>query len=263
MPDRPPANGASPAWTGDELARDPHANAAKADKVRRMFAAIAGKYDLNNRVHSFGLDQAWRRAAVRSADLKPGDIVLDVACGTGDLTRAFADGGAAKVTGLDFTPEMLQIARQKRLAPASSASQQQEIINYVDGDATRLPFQDASFDVVSIAFGIRNVSDPAAALGEFRRVLRPGGRLIILEFGTPKFPPIRWANHFYTSVVMPRTATLISGDSSGAYHYLPRSVQTFMEREQMTSAMRAAGFTHCTYRSLTFGVCLCYRGMVG
>lgn len=228
-----------------------------------MFAAIAGRYDLNNRLHSFGRDQAWRKAAVRAAAPKPTDHILDVACGTGDLTRAFADAGAARVTGLDFTPEMLRIARQKRLGPASAAANLPATINYVDGDAMHLPFADASFDVVSIAFGIRNVSDPAAALREFRRVLRPGGRLVILEFGTPKFAPIRWANHFYTAVIMPRTATLISGDTSGAYHYLPRSVQTFMEREQMTAAMQTAGFSRCGYRSLTFGVCLCYRGEAG
>lgn len=240
----------SPAWTSDELSTNPHAHTDKAEKVRRMFGAIAPRYDLNNRLHSFGRDQAWRRAAVRMAQVRPTDRVLDVACGTGDLTRAFAAGGAAKVVGLDFTPEMLAIARVK------------SDIEYVQGDAMKLPFGDASFNIVSIAFGIRNVADPAKALREFRRVLKPGGRLIVLEFGRPRFAPIAWVNDFYCSVIMPRTATLIAGDRSGAYRYLPRSINTFLTREAMAGAMREAGFGAIQMRPMTFGVCVCYRGEV-
>jgi demethylmenaquinone methyltransferase / 2-methoxy-6-polyprenyl-1,4-benzoquinol methylase len=250
-----------PAWTPAELAANPHRHAGKPEKVRGMFAAIAGKYDLNNRVHSLGRDQAWRREAVRQAGVRPTDRVLDVACGTGDLTRAMADAGAAEVVGLDFTPEMLAVARRKRLAPAT-APDGKATIRYIDGDAMNLPFEDAGFDVLSTAFGIRNVADPARALREFRRVLRPGGRLVILEFGTPPLAPVRWMNKLYTGVIMPRTATLISGDKSGAYHYLPRSVETFMERDTMAQAMRDAGFASCTYKPMTLGVCLCYRGEV-
>lgn len=240
----------APAWSPSELAADPHANTEKADKVRRMFGAIAHRYDLNNRLHSFGRDQAWRRAAVRLASVKTTDHVLDVACGTGDLTRAFADAGAARVTGLDFTPEMLEIARTKSRGE----------FTYIEGDAMNLPFDDAAFDIVSIAFGIRNVSDPARALREFQRVLRPGGRLIVLEFGRPRFAPIAWTNDFYCSVIMPRTATLLSGDRSGAYHYLPRSVKTFLTPDAMTDAMRAAGFSNIRMKPMTFGVCVAYRG---
>lgn len=134
------------------------------------------------------------------------------------------------------------------------------IPEYIEGDATNLPFADASFDIVSIAFGIRNVADPARALREFRRVLRPGGRLIILEFGRPRFAPIAWLNDFYCSVIMPRTATLIAGDRSGAYKYLPRSITTFLTREAMTAAMRDAGFSDIRSTPMTFGVCVCYRG---
>lgn len=258
----------SAAWSPTDLAGDPHRHTEKADKVRRMFAAIAQRYDLNNRLHSFGRDQAWRRAAVRMAGVRPTDDVLDVACGTGDLTRAFAEAGARSVTGLDFTPEMLAIARRKSSAAEPSAASDPSsgvgrcAITYIEGDAMALPFPEASFDVVSIAFGIRNVTDPARALREFRRVLRAGGRLIILEFGRPSFAPVAWMNDFYCSVIMPRTATLIAGDRSGAYHYLPKSVKTFLSKDAMRSAMEQAGFTGIVQKSMTLGVCLCHVGRV-
>ncbi len=251
------------AWSDDELATNPHAHAEKAGKVRGMFGAIASHYDLNNRLHSFGRDQAWRKFAVRKAELRSTDRVLDVACGTGDLTKAFAEalaklgrkkeGDEAPVVGLDFTPEMLDVARERKATP---------LTEYIEGDAMDLPFEDGSFDVVSIAFGIRNVSRPEAALSEFCRVLRPGGRLIILEFGKPGFAPIRWGNDFYCNVIMPRTATLISRDKSGAYKYLPRSVETFLTKEQMIERMQGAGFGSVEAKGLTFGVCVCYRGQV-
>lgn len=250
-----------PAWSADELRGDPHARADKAEKVRGMFAAIARSYDLNNRLHSFGMDQSWRKAAVRMAAPKPTDAALDCACGTGDLTRALADGGAARVTGLDFTAEMLDIARTKRVGPARDRAR--TIIDYVQGDAMALPFPDAFFDIVTIAFGLRNVADPARALREFRRVLRPGGRLVVLEFDEPRNPIIRGLNRFYTTRVMPWTATVISRDRSGAYRYLPRSVRTFLTRDALAREVAAAGFGDVAQRALTFGVCVCTRGIAG
>jgi demethylmenaquinone methyltransferase/2-methoxy-6-polyprenyl-1,4-benzoquinol methylase len=260
-PSRPTAPPPSAAWSDAELKGDPHAHAAKADKVRGMFAAIAHAYDLNNRLHSFGMDQAWRRAAVRLADPKTTDVALDCACGTGDLTRALADGGAARVTGLDFTAEMLDIARTKRLAPKRSPRHPN--IDYIQGDAMALPFADASFDIVTIAFGLRNVSDPARALAEFRRVLRPGGRLVILEFDEPRNRVVRALNRVYCTRIMPWTATVISRDRSGAYKYLPRSVRTFLDREALARAVREAGFQRVTQRALTMGVCVITRGVIG
>lgn len=260
----------APAWTEGELRSNPHRNAQKADKVRGMFAAIAGSYDLNNRVHSFGRDVAWRRAAVRLARAKPTDEVLDVACGTGDLTRAFANARPRRVVGLDFTPQMLDIACEKsgvhRGLRSNEAHTRTEAVNatvvpeYLDGDAMNLPFADASFDIVSIAFGLRNVSDPAKALSEFRRVLRPRGRVVILEFARPRNRLIAWANDLYTARVMPMTATLISRDTSGAYKYLPKSVETFLTPEQMGESLRAAGFSAVTQTPMTFGVCVCTVG---
>jgi demethylmenaquinone methyltransferase/2-methoxy-6-polyprenyl-1,4-benzoquinol methylase len=232
--------------------------ADKQERVRRMFAAIAGSYDVNNRVHSFGLDQRWRRFAVKQAGVKPTDLVLDVACGTGDLSRLFADSGAARVTGLDYTEEMLVVAREKR---GQSVGRVAREIDYIRGDAQALPFADASFDVVSIAFGIRNVQDPAKAVGEFFRVLRPGGRLVVLEFDKPRNGLIRWGNDLYTRRIMPLTATLISGDKSGAYKYLPKSVETFLDRDQLSGVIRGAGFGDVSQTALTFGVCVCHRGV--
>jgi demethylmenaquinone methyltransferase/2-methoxy-6-polyprenyl-1,4-benzoquinol methylase len=248
---------AGASWTAPELT-NPHLSADKAVKVRGMFSAIAGSYDLNNRVHSLWLDQRWRRKAVRAAAIKPGDHVLDVACGTGDLTQLFARSAAAKVTGLDFTPAMLDIARIKQQRQPTDAAAK---VTYLEGDAMALPFPDASFDVLSIAFGIRNVTDPAKAIAEFARVLKPGGRVVILEFGQPTNGLMRWFNGVYCASIMPRTATAISGDKSGAYRYLPASVGTFWTPAEMQQALATAGFVEVVATPMTMGICVCYRAL--
>ena len=248
--------GAPPAWTSRELG-DPHARADKASRVRSMFGAIAPSYDLNNRVHSLWRDQAWRRAAVRAAEVAPGQDVLDVACGTGDLTQALARRTrAATVIGLDFTRAMLDVAEHKRARRPDLSR-----VRYVEGDAMSLPFPDASFDALTIAFGIRNVQDPSRALGEFRRVLRPGGRLVVLEFHRPRNPVVRAFNSFYAGRIMPWTATLLARDRSGAYRYLPKSVGSFMEADQLSREIRRAGFVEATVRPLTMGICWLHRAV--
>lgn len=239
-------------WEQQELTTDPHRHGDKPQKVQAMFSAIAGAYDLNNRLHSFGLDQSWRRRAVAIARVKSSDDVVDVACGTGDLTELFAQSGARSVLGLDFTPPMLEIAREKSGRTAHSGARPR----FEHGDATSLHLADASADVISIAFGLRNVGDPHAALREFRRVLRPGGRLVVLEFDEPRNPVIRSLNRLYTHHIMPITASLIARDRSGAYRYLPRSVETFLDADRLRDAVRSAGFNRVEQVPLTFGTCV-------
>lgn len=255
QPAHPPSKPAGPAWSDTDLAGSPHGRDDKAERVQAMFAAIAGRYDLNNRVHSLWRDQAWRRYAVRSADPKPGARVLDCACGTGDLAQAFArHPNTAQVVGSDFTPEMLELAEFKRgrLDPKAGG-----MISYQQADAMDLPFEDESFDIVSIAFGIRNVQRPGDAVAEFFRVLKPGGRLVILEFDTPRLAPVRWFNAFFCGQVMPRTATMIARDTSGAYKYLPKSVGTFMSAGELRSLCESKGFITTRSRALTLGICVC------
>lgn len=287
------------AWN-DNLLQNPHEVADKRTRVQKMFAAIAPSYDINNRLHSLWQDQRWRRKAVRLAELHPLDDVVDVACGTGDLSLAFAVGLErarewetpredlrGDVVGIDFTFEMLPIAREKsqrfmhngtsrrlvdevmlashRIAGTDRLYDPltlQSYVNWINADAQSLPLADQSADVVSIAFGIRNVQDPAKAIREFRRVLRPKGRVLILEFSLPTNPVLRGLYNFYFRKVLPRTATLISGDKTGAYKYLPESVNTFIGRDQMMQMMRDAGFERVEQFPMTFGVCVCYRGFV-
>jgi demethylmenaquinone methyltransferase / 2-methoxy-6-polyprenyl-1,4-benzoquinol methylase len=215
----------------------------------------------------------------KCAGVKPDDRIIDVACGTGDLTIKFAEVAyrlstmkqcAAQVTGIDFTYEMLPIARDKwsrhgivehtREDPDTNPGSA-TFVQFLQGDALALPLPDKSADIVSIAFGIRNVSDWAKAIDEFARVLKPGGRLVILEFSLPTNRLWRWLYNFYFRRVLPRTATWISGDKTGAYKYLPESVNTFISRQAMVEKMRAAGFEGIEARPLTLGVCVCYRGV--
>lgn len=272
----------NPAWTSQDLATNPHDAADKARRVEQMFAAIAPSYDLNNRLHSLWRDQAWRRAAVKAAELKATDTVVDVACGTGDLTMLFATWlclkhieqrdwprpKRAQVMGIDFTPRMLEfaVAKSKRVENDTMPGDDSEplwpgLVEWSAGDAMALPLPDACCDVVSIAFGIRNVAVPEKAVAEFFRILRPGGRLIILEFSLPKNPVFRGLYNYYFKHIMPRTATLIARDRSGAYRYLPRSVNTFIDRPRLVGMMTDAGFNDVTTKALTFGIAVVYKGI--
>ena len=252
----PGGNGRADCVWNDESLSNPHVRADKSARVRAMFAAIAPAYDLNNHLHSMGIDHLWRRRAVTRADVRPTDIVADIACGTGDLSLAFAHAGARRVVGLDFCHPMICGAFSK-----AARNRSETLLTFSDGDATRLPLADGSVDVVSIAFGLRNVDRWEKALGEFFRVLRPGGRLVILEFTSPPNILVRSIFNLYFNYVVPITASLISRDRTGAYYYLPRSVNTFPGSDSICAAMRSVGFAEVAYESLTLGICACYRGL--
>jgi demethylmenaquinone methyltransferase/2-methoxy-6-polyprenyl-1,4-benzoquinol methylase len=264
--ERPSADAAAPpasqkaaaAWDGHTLQGDLHRRDDKAQRVQAMFTAIAHAYDINNRLHSLGLDQSWRRRTVALVEPVAGSRVLDVACGTGDLSEAFARAGALEVTGLDYTAAMLDHARVKAAKAGGTVSR----IRYIQGDAQSLPFADGSFDIVSIAFGIRNVADTMKALHEFRRVLAPGGRLAILEFSRPKAGLVRFVSDLYTQRIMPWTASFIARDRSGAYHYLPRSVETFLDPAALSVQLCSAGFVDVASHPMTMNTCTALIGRV-
>ena len=224
-------------------------------QVRQMFTRVAPRYDLANHVLSMGVDHLWRRAMVRFAELKRGEKVLDVCAGTGDSAFALAKAGA-DVTGGDFCAAMLQRAQQKN--PSRPPEQR---VRFACADATRLPFDDDQFDLATVAFGIRNVEDPVAGLREMHRVVRPGGRVVVLEFSRSRTPVVRGLFGFYFHRILPRVGGLLSGDSA-PYRYLPDSVDTFPDREDFLDRMRAAGLRSSRYRSLSCGIAAIYRGEV-
>lgn len=248
MPSHEELRQKSHGWSEEDLSVNPHETSDKAQRVEAMFTAIARRYDLNNRIHSIWQDQRWRNRAVKIAQLEGNEDVVDVACGTGDLSMAFCKAGVGSIIGIDFTQAMLDYA----VAKANGANL---AIEYRQGDAMDLELPDESADVVSIAFGIRNVQNTKKAFEEFYRVLRPNGKLIVLEFSTPKNAVIRFCNNFYTNKIMPITATLISRDTTGAYKYLPKSIETFAEAKAMAVEIQEVGFKEIEQASQTFGVC--------
>jgi demethylmenaquinone methyltransferase / 2-methoxy-6-polyprenyl-1,4-benzoquinol methylase len=224
------------------------------DAVREMFASIAPTYDRVNTVLSFGVHHHWRRQAVRRSGARPGSRVLDCATGTGDLAfelfRAVQPGGA--VSGVDFCPPMLVHGSHKALARGAKVA-------FLAGDVLRLPFRDDAFDVATIAFGIRNVDDPVAGLREMSRVVRPGGRLVVLEFGQPR-GAFGAAYRLYSDRVLPLVGGWISGQRK-AYRYLPRTAAAFPAGERFLDLMDEAGtFAARSAHPLTFGVCYLYVG---
>lgn len=224
-------------------------------RIAAMFDAIARRYDTLNHVLSVGLDRRWRRRAIRELALTGRERVLDVCTGTADLAIeavTSSTGQARDVLGVDFAGEMLRLAKTK-VARAALASR----VRLVRGDATRLPLPDGAFDAVMVAFGIRNVVDPAGACLEFHRVLRRGGRLAILEFGFPKVPGVRALYRGYFRFVLPRVGRAVSKHGE-AYSYLPASVAEFPSAETFAATLRAAGFSSVRYVPLTLGIVYLY-----
>ena len=241
-------------WT-DDLLESPHEAADKAGRVRRMFNAIAPRYALVNTLFSAGRDAYWRRQAVSLARVTSADDVLDVACGTGDFARAFVAAGPRSVTGSDFAHEMLVRATQEPRPRRKGASCRPL---WVEGDALRLPFRAGSFSIVSCAFGVRNFHDWDVGLAEMHRVLRPGGRAVILEFSRPGNAMVRALYEVYAGRVMPVAAGWVSGDRSGAYRYLPRSVVSFVDSQEFCSRLRRMGFADAVATPLTLGIVTVY-----
>ena len=224
-------------------------------EVRQMFASIARRYDTANEVLSLGIHRGWRRAAVALSGARPGQRVLDCATGTGDLALEFkrAVGPSGEVIGTDFCAEMLEGAPGKARRAGLD-------VKFAVADALALPYPDGGFDVVSIAFGIRNVDDPVRCLREIARVLKPGGSAIVLEFGQPRgaFGALFRA---YSRGVMPVVGGLLTGNRA-AYEYLPRTAASFPAGEKFLGLMREAGaFTATEAHPLTFGTAYVYRGV--
>ncbi len=222
-------------------------------RIAGMFDAIAPRYDLLNHVLSVGLDTRWRARAIAELRLDSGARVLDLCTGTGDLALAAANqGSGVSVLGIDFAGQMLRLACKKIDALGLARA-----IRLVRGDATRIPLADGCCDAATIGFGIRNVVDPARALEEIARVLRPGGRLAILEFGQPRIPGIRTMYSWYFRYMLPLVGRIVSKHQS-AYSYLPASVGTFPPPAEFAKAIAATGFSQVRAIPLTFGIVYLY-----
>ena len=227
-----------------------------AHRVREMFGTIAGRYDLLNHLLSGQMDKRWRRLVAKRLQqtLFPGRMkILDVACGTGDLSLELFDTINAQVVGTDFCRPMLEIAAKK-------VAKSQSGIPLIEGDALRLPFLDRSFDGVTIAFGLRNLSDVEGGLTELLRVLKPGGSLAVLEFSKPVVPGFSLLFKAYFTKLLPFVGGLLSGSRS-AYQYLPDSVLKFPDQKELAATMQRLGFDRVRYENLTGGIAALHMGM--
>lgn len=225
------------------------------EDVASMFSTVAPRYDLLNTLISFGLHHAWRRLAVKMAGVKRGDSVLDLCCGTGDFMTAFAEakGDDGVIAGIDYCHDMLLGAKPKL--------EKRNIKNafILRGDATEIPFPDNTFDAVSIGFGIRNIQVPEKCLGEILRVLKPGGRVVILEGGWPRNPLVAAGFYGFARFILPAIGGILSGNKS-AYRYLPESMRLFPAREKFLDMMSASGIVSLSFVSLGMGSVFIYRG---
>jgi demethylmenaquinone methyltransferase/2-methoxy-6-polyprenyl-1,4-benzoquinol methylase len=218
-------------------------------EVQAMFGRIAGRYDLLNRVLSLGVDRSWRKRAADAAGIGPRAICVDVACGTGDLALEL-EGRGAGVVGVDFTPEMLPRARAK-------AGVRRAL--FVRGDALRIPLRSDIADAATIAFGLRNLEDRRAGLVELARVVRPGGRVVVLEFSLPPGPLLSRLYRRYFTRLLPRLGGAVSGDR-GAYEYLPRTVLAWPSPDELEGELRGVGLVDTGHRLLTRGIACLHWG---
>lgn len=232
------------------------------DRVRRMFGEIAPRYDLLNHLLSGNVDRYWRWRTTRLAPPQlegplAGAPILDLCTGTGDLALAYdrAARGKLPITAADFCPEMLALGEQK-----GAKRKANDRIEWVVADANQLQFEDDAYQLVTAAFGLRNVSDTDAGLREMTRVCRPGGKVAVLEFTTPRWQPFKAFYGWYFRNVLPRIGQAVMRNNSAAYEYLPESVGAFYEYEQLTERMESAGLTNVRYHPLTLGIATLYLG---
>lgn len=216
-----------------------------------MFDDVAAGYDLTNTLLSAGNALLWRISTTRAVNPQPGERILDLAAGTGTSSAALAKSGA-QIVAADFSPGMIEVGRHKH--------QDNPLIEFVQADATALPFEDSSFDAVTMSFGLRNVVEPKKALSELFRVTKPGGRIVICEFSTPPVGFVRAGYTTYLRKVMPVFAKL-SSTNTEAYTYLAESIEDWPDQSTLASWIREAGFSHVAYRNLTAGVVALHRGI--
>jgi len=230
--------------------------AEKQARVRAVFDSVAERYDLMNDLMSFGIHRLWKRRTIELAGVRRGQRVLDLAAGTGDLARHFARlvGPTGWVMVSDINQAMLTQGRA-RLDDAGLVTQ----VGYVLANAERLPFPDHAFDCVTIGFGLRNVTHKQDALNEMQRVLRPGGRALVLEFSRPTHAPLQRVYDLYSFAVLPRLGQMVVGDAD-SYRYLAESIRMHPDQETLQAMMEQAGFERCQYFNLTGGIVAIHRG---
>lgn len=228
----------------------------KAGRVAQVFHSVADKYDLMNDLMSLGIHRLWKRFTIELSGVRGGQRVLDLAGGTGDLAARFSRmvGPAGEVVLCDINDSMLRVGRE-RLADRGVVGN----IHYVQADAEALPYPDNHFDCITIAFGLRNVTHKEAALASMNRVLKPGGRLLVLEFSQPVAPGLKPVYDLYSFSVLPVLGRLVTGDS-GSYRYLAESIRMHPDQKTLKGMMEEAGFGRCEYFNLTGGIVALHRG---
>ena len=227
---------------------------AKKEKVQEMFNGIAPKYDLLNHLLSMGIDKSWRRKAMRELEGGRRGTVLDIACGTGDFSIEALRHGGERVVGADISENMLAVAREKAREKGL-----EDRLEFRYGDSENLDFEDGTFDAVTVAFGVRNFEHLERGLAEMCRVLRPGGKVVVLEFSTPERFPMKQLYRFYFKQILPRVGGFVSGDRK-AYEYLPASVFAFPQGDRFLQIMRSCGYRNVAQWRLTFGIASLYTG---